>query len=170
MTRRIYDDELQVHFVTFSCFRRRRLLDCDELKAVVLRVMVDQLPKQEAQCLGFVIMPDHVHAMVWFPAPKSLSAFIRSWKQRSSFLIRRLLPMALPKYAAALTCRESIWQPRYFDFNVFSEKKLLEKLAYMHGNPVKAGLVDSPCDGTFSSARFYEKGEDVGVPISAFGE
>jgi len=39
---------------------------------------------------------------------------------------------------------------------LFSDKKLLEKLVYMHTNPVKAGLASSPPDWQFSSARFYD--------------
>jgi putative transposase len=38
----------------------------------------------------------------------------------------------------------AFWQPRYYDFSVFSEKKYVEKLRYIHRNPVKRGLVESP--------------------------
>jgi REP element-mobilizing transposase RayT len=38
----------------------------------------------------------------------------------------------------------AFWQPRYYDFNFFSERKHIEKLRYMHRNPVKRGLVESP--------------------------
>ncbi len=32
-----------------------------------------------------------------------------------------------------------LWQPRFYDFNVYSAKKIREKLEYMHANPVKRG-------------------------------
>jgi putative transposase len=48
-----------------------------------------------------------------------------------------------------------VWQRRFYDFNVWSEEKRLEKLDYMHGNPVKRGLVKSPADWPWSSWRFY---------------
>jgi putative transposase len=48
-----------------------------------------------------------------------------------------------------------VWQRRFYDFNVWSEKKRLEKLDYMHGNPVRQGLVNSPADWPWSSWRFY---------------
>jgi len=35
----------------------------------------------------------------------------------------------------------SFWQRRFYDFNVWSWKKRIEKLNYMHMNPVKRGLV-----------------------------
>ena len=38
---------------------------------------------------------------------------------------------------------QHIWQKRFYDFNVWTERKRTEKLRYMHGNPVKRGLVAS---------------------------
>ncbi len=65
--RKVHDDELHAHFITFSCYRRRRLLDHDAAKRVVLGVLNSQLASRKAACVGFVVMPDHVHAIVWFP-------------------------------------------------------------------------------------------------------
>ena len=48
-----------------------------------------------------------------------------------------------------------VWQRRFYDLNVWTEKKRLEKLNYMHGNPVKCGLVMSPDQWPRSSFRFY---------------
>jgi REP element-mobilizing transposase RayT len=49
----------------------------------------------------------------------------------------------------------SLWQRRFYDFNVWSYKKRKEKLEYMHGNPVKRGLVNHPKDWPWSSSLFY---------------
>ena len=57
------DDALYVHFITFSCYHRRRLLDHDQPKRILLGILTDELAKFEARCVGFVIMPDHVHAL-----------------------------------------------------------------------------------------------------------
>ena len=51
------------------------------------------------------------------------------------------------------------WQRRFYDFNVWSEKKLKEKLEYMHANPVMRKLVVHPKDWPWSSFSFYAKGE-----------
>ena len=64
--RRIYDDELHAQFVTFSCYRRRRLLDHPRTRQVVMGVLAAKMKNHCGTCCGFVIMPDHVHAMVWF--------------------------------------------------------------------------------------------------------
>ena len=71
--RRIYDNELYAHFVTFSCYKRRRLLDNDHARRIVLGVLNSELMKRSAKLIGFVLMPDHVHALVWFPEAGQLS-------------------------------------------------------------------------------------------------
>ena len=48
-----------------------------------------------------------------------------------------------------------LWQPGFYDFNIFSDEKLLEKLNYIHNNPVSAGLVLSPDDYEWSSYKEY---------------
>jgi REP element-mobilizing transposase RayT len=53
----------------------------------------------------------------------------------------------------------SFWQARFYDFNVWSAKKRVEKLRYMHRNAVKRGLVTSPEQWRWSSFRAYALGE-----------
>ena len=167
--RRIWDQDGDSHFVTFSCYKRRRLLDADGAKTIVVQALAEQLPRQDATCVGFVVMPQHVHALLWLPEAGHLSAFMKYWKQKSSGAIKALFRERLTSYATRIDLAEPIWQPRYYDFNVWSERKLREKLDYMHGNPVSAGLAEEPTDWQFSSARWHELGEPVGVPIG-FGE
>jgi putative transposase len=102
VSKRTYDREGHAHYVTFSCYRRRRLLDHDRAKRVVLGVLNSQLTLQAGKCVGFVVMPDHVHAIVWFPAPDQLSHFMKQWKQRSSVQIKRLLQERLVRYSAEI--------------------------------------------------------------------
>src|SRR5258707_15201909 len=54
---------------------------------------------------------------------------------------------------------ERVWQRRFYDFNVWSARKRIEKLRYMHRNPVKRGLVESPEQWRWSGYRFYLVGE-----------
>jgi putative transposase len=73
-------------------------------------------------------MSEHVHLLVGEP---------------SGILLNKAL-QAL-KLSVAIKQRERpFWQARYYDFNVYTEKKRVEKLRYMHRNPVKRGLVSKP--------------------------
>ena len=75
----------------------------------------------------------------------------------------------LVQYAQKIDKADPCWQAKYYSFNLYSDEKVREKLNYMHENPVRAGLVAQPCDWAFSSARYYEQGRSVGVPISWIG-
>jgi REP-associated tyrosine transposase len=48
------------------------------------------------------------------------------------------------------------WQRRFYDFNVWSQRRKIEKRHYMHMNPVKRGLVTDPKLWPWSSYRFYQ--------------
>jgi len=61
---------------------------------------------------------------------------------------------------------QHIWQKRFYDFNVWSERKHIEKLRYTHRNPVKRGLVASPELWRWSSFRAYSLGEAGAVAVN----
>jgi putative transposase len=164
--RRIYDRERHAHFLTFSCYKRRRLLDTDRPKKIVLGVLNSQLSRQQGLCAGFVVMPNHVHAIMWFPADNQISEFLKQWKRRSSIQIKRLLRTGMVSYRRTINPDDPVWQAGFYDFNIYSSKKLREKLEYMHQNPVAKGLAVQASDWPWSSARHYESRRSVGVPIS----
>lgn len=165
----IYDEEGHAHFVTFSCYKRRALLQHNVAKRIVLGIMHSQLKKQNGFCSGFVIMPEHVHAIVWFNSTNQLSTFMKQWKQRSSVKIKSLIIKKLDHYASRINIEEPVWQRKYYSFNLYSNSKLLEKIAYMHKNPVRAGLVLHPEDWEYSSARIFIEKRSVGLPIQLPG-
>lgn len=128
------DDALYVHFITFSCYHRRRLLDHDQPKRISLGILNDELIKFEARCIGFVIMPDHVHALIWFPRIGQLSRFMQQWKGRSSKGIKEFLYRSLPEYATQFLKTDPIWQVRFYSFEIYSTTKIEEKLNYYSGH------------------------------------
>lgn len=164
--RKIYDREGHIHFVTFSCYKRRRLLDHERAKRLVLGALTAQLRRLAGRCFGFVIMPNHVHAMLKFPEPSDLSEAMKQWKRTSSFRIHQLLQDELTEYRRTTAADDPVWQAKYYDFNVRTSQKAEEKLTYMHLNPVRAKLVARAVDWRWSSARWYEAGRTFGVPIS----
>jgi putative transposase len=165
MTRRIIDDQLYVHFITFGCYKRRHLLSLDQPKRIVLGVLNQELRRLDAKCIGFVVMPNHVHALVWFPQPGCLSRFLHEWKRHSSRLIRDWYCRQQLHYFEDFEVGIRFWQPKYHAFEIWERAKIEEKLDYIHSNPVHAGLVAKAVDWPWSSARWYLERKSVGVPI-----
>ena len=90
---------------------------------------------------------------------------MHGWKRMSSFHIRQWYREASPNYCQKFGEGDRFWTPKYHAFEIFTRRKLEEKLHYLHLNPVRGGLVERATDWKWSSARWYESGKPVGVPI-----
>jgi putative transposase len=120
--------------------------------------------------VGYVIMPEHIHLLISEPEVGTTSTVMQVWKQRTA---RALLPKRRRRDPRQRTFfgeqgePRSFWQARFYDFNVWTTKKRVEKLKYMHRNPVKRGLVESPEQWSWSSYRSYALGKvgPVGVNV-----
>ncbi|HEV2728659.1 MAG TPA: transposase, partial [Terriglobales bacterium] len=113
--------------------------------------------------LGYVVMPEHVHLLLSEPERGNPSVILQAIKQgfarRLLSRLRKTESLQRRSLWSGATERGRIWQPRFYDFVVFSEKKRAEKLRYMHRNPVKRGLVLEPDQWAWSSYRHYAYGE-----------
>ena len=164
--RRIINYPGHAHFVTFSTYQRRRFLDSPETRDIVLEALQKCLVSHQTLCAGFVIMPDHVHAILSGAEDFEISPFIQVWKKTSSYRIKKFFARELDAYRGLCPKDCPIWQARFYDFNVDSNEKFNEKIEYMHQNPVVAKLTETALDWAWSSARFYELGESAGVSIT----
>jgi putative transposase len=164
--RREFTNQRYVFLLTFSVYRRRRLLQLDHPKRIVLGVLNHQLEQMEGKCIGFVIMPDHIHVLLWLPDPQDLRRFVHGWKRMSSFEIRLWYAVHAPNYFEEFGPGDRFWQPKSDCFHTYSAAKIHEKLDSIHLNPPRAGLVQRAVDWRWSSARWYLEHRSVGVPIS----
>jgi putative transposase len=145
----------QLHFVTFSCYRRQPLLSEPGRRALFETVLEETRRSYQFYIVGYVVMPEHVHLLISEPERGNMAAAIQSMKQASARRSRR---------GGGVPLR---WQIRYYDFNVFSVSKRQEKLRYLHRNPVERGLVESPEEWENSSYRHYLTGEEGRVCIES---
>ena len=150
------------HFITTSCYRRLPLLGNARNRDLFLRVLEQVRRRYSFVVLGYVVMPEHVHLLIGEPEHGDPSDVMKALKQ--GFARRLLRPCRLRNFNQmslwqAPLDRGRIWQARFYDFVVFSEHKRVEKLRYMHRNPVKRGLVLEPQHWRWSSFRHYAYGE-----------
>jgi putative transposase len=148
-----------LHFITFSCYRRQALLSNAHRRELFLKVLEDVRWRYQWVVIGYVVMPEHVHLLVSEPQHRPLATAIQALKLGFS---RRLLAEGrrLPEKSDR-DKPSRVWHARYYDFNVSTPAKRVEKLRYIHRNPVKRGLVEAPEQWPWSSFRAYayeEKG------------
>jgi putative transposase len=139
-----------LHFITFSCYRRLPFLRTARAQNLFLRVLNQVRARYLFALVEYVVMPEHVHLLMSEPKKGDPSLVMQVLKQRASRKMRRRSRRKVSANQLRLW-RENpsaahlrFWQRRFYDFNVWSRKKRIEKLHYMHMNPVKRGLVADP--------------------------
>ena len=148
-----YQTEGHYHFITFSCYRRLPYLDSDRAR-ILFEEALEKLRRRHGFYLfGYVLMPEHVHLLLGEPKHHSLATTLSVLKGETSKLLKGDRPQ--------------FWQTRYYDFNVFTQDKFVEKIDYIHGNPVTRGLADKPEDWPWSSSRHWSTGEPGRIEIES---
>jgi putative transposase len=137
-----YQQTGEFHSLTFSCYRRRPYLST----TAAMDLFEDALERTRLRYLfvvaGYVVMPEHVHLLVNEPHRVPLSKAVQALKLSVSMRSRE----------------RPFWQAHYYDFNVSTHEKFVEKLRYIHRNPVHRGLVLKPEDWKWSSYGHYQTG------------
>ncbi len=158
------------HFITCSCYRRQPSLGSARRRDLFVNILEEVRQKYDFVVWGYVVMPEHFHLLVTEPTHGKLSVAMQVLKQRVSSACRKRKKRAGQLNIWQDEKEPAFWQRRYYDFNVYSQRKHIEKLRYMHRNPVKRGLVASPELWKWSSFRHYRYGEQgpvkIGVIIS----
>ena len=135
-----------LHFVTFSCYHRHPHLKTPGARDLFQHSLETMRIRYQFFVSGYVVMPEHVHLLISEPTKVTLSKALQ----------------ALKLSVAVQRTERPFWQHRYYDFNVHTERKVVEKLNYMHQNPVTRGLVPEPDDWPWSSFHHILTG-DPGV-------
>lgn len=141
-----------LHFITFSCYQLKPYLASPTARDLFEQTLERTRLRYEFHIIGYVVMPEHVHLLLSEPQSHPLAKAL----------------LALKLSVSKLSRQKPFWQSRYYDFNVFSGRKHVEKLRYIHRNPVKRGLVAEPMGWRWSSFRHYATGERGTVEIESF--
>ena len=167
-----YYDTNALHFITCSCYRRQPVLGTPERRDLLLAVVEQMRTRYRFVVIGYVIMPEHIHLLISEPQVGTLSTVMQAIKLG---FVRKVLQQENPHFSQRTremghpdrsVLQHHFWMPRFYDFNVWSEPKISEKLHYMHDNPVRRGLVERPEDWPWSSFRAYACGEVGPVRIN----
>ncbi len=141
-----------LHFITFSCDQHRPYLALPSARCLFEQALERTRIRYDLCVIGYVVMPAHVHLLLSEPKSAPLSKALHSLKSS----------------VTKLSHERPFWLPRYYDFNVFTAHKRVEKLRYMHRNPVKRDLAQQPEGWHWSNFRHYATGQLGIVEIESF--
>ena len=151
-----------LHFITCSCYHRLPILGSARRRDSFLQILEQTRQQYQFVVYGYVVMPEHFHLLISEP-----SVVMKVLKQRFAHRLRQKRhrsPSQMRLWADGEDDR--VWQKRFYDFNVWTERKRIEKLRYIHRNPVKRGLVTEPDQWRWSSFRSYAYGEPGPVRVN----
>ena len=170
-----------LHFITCSCYRRQAWLGTASRRDLFLSVLERMQKRYQFVVVGYVVMPEHFYLLM--SEPLISEPFISESQERTPGTVMQALKLGFARRVLAQNrahrksaqatlfehTPQHVWQARFYDFNVSTSRKRVEKLRYMHRDPVKRGLVESPELWRWSSYRAYALGQAGVVRVNDSG-
>ncbi len=168
-----YDEPGDAHFLTFSCYRRWPLLSKDRTRLWFVQAASEARVRHEFDLWAWVIMPEHVHVLIWprqaeYKTQRILSAIKQPVGTKAIDYLRRHNTAFLERLTVRHRNRtyHRFWQAGPGrDHNLYEAKAIHEAIDYIHQNPVRRGLVTKAEDWLWSSARDWAGLGAIYLPV-----
>ena len=149
-----YDNLGTARFVTFCCYRLQAYMTDSISCELVVKQIRESRIRHGFKLMAYVIMPEHVHLVLWPPDGMKLGLMIGEIKSK---MAREYFALTMPHISGT----RIFWQKRCYDHNCRTPETVREKIDYCHNNPVKRGLVREPGEYKWSSYNWYQGHRDV---------
>ena len=156
-----------IYFTTATTYKWIQLLQKDEYKDILISSLKFLKENNRLYVFAFVIMPNHLH-IIWttYENAGKETAYASFFKFTSNQFLKKLKkedPELLKKFLVNKKDREhQFWDRNTLDIEILSDEMFDQKLNYIHNNPLQPqwDLVEYPTDYKYSSAKYYEEGDD----------
>ncbi len=153
----------QAYELTFSCYHRFQFLSRDRTRQWFVEALAEARRKSSFDLWAYVIMPEHVHVLVYPRAKETTVGRIRSAiKEPVARKAIAYMEENAPEWLPKITVREGqrlrrrFWQPGGgYDRTAIKIETVHSMIDYIHENPVRRNLVNCATDWEWSSARWY---------------
>jgi putative transposase len=161
------------HYLTFVTFRRLPIFKNETICRIFIEALKTTREKHPFKLIGYVVMPDHVHLIV---NPRGCNIEVVGKELKGASARRIICWLKENEYYSSLeklklTASKKrghtfcVWQRRVLSVDLWSHKFILQKLSYVHLNPVRAGLCDHPAKWKWSSYNSYLPKSEAAIPI-----
>ena len=161
----------QALYITIVTKNRLPVFQTDAIKLITCRALDEARTSGGFLIFAYVIMPDHMHLLT--DCPRSSAEVLRYVKGLTArrvidYLKEHDYQSSLAKLRHEEWKRKhsySLWQQEKNVFSIFSEAVFMQKVNYIHLNPVRAGMVERAIDYRWSSARIWLRIPDDDEPL-----
>jgi len=169
-------DPSHLYFVTTTAVQRVHLFQRDIIKRILVDGLYVMSTIQKTELYAFVIMPNHIHAIIRCKVDDSLKDVMRDFKVNMARLIigqyqvernQQVLDFMVSAVTRPDKQKYKVWEDGYNAKDVFSPDFLRQKMEYVHNNPLQPHwkLAERAEDYAWSSARFYLCDEPALIPL-----
>lgn len=158
---KIYHND-RPHFMTMTVVEWFPLFMDREIVSILLKSLTFLQQERNVAIFAFVIMENHLHIIA---SNNCLNKTIKEFKSYTARCIidhlksRNLIPLLNKLKRAKLQQKTQstyqVWQEGSHPQEIIHEKMMIQKIEYIHNNPVRRGYVDEPFHWRYSSARNY---------------
>ena len=158
-----------VRYLTFSCHRQLPLLKHQGIKDVFRDELAERTASDDIRLIAWVVMHDHVHLILQPIDDDTIVPLLAQLKRNVARTVLsrwRTLDAPILKKLETKTGRTKFWKPGGgYDRVLVNDADIVEKIDYIHANPVEKGYCDFETDWPWSSARAYAGLPNDGPPI-----
>jgi REP element-mobilizing transposase RayT len=160
-----------VYYLTSVTHNRLPIFRTDKVKEVVCKALDEARKSGGFLIFAYVVMPDHLHLLTDNARPTTDTLRYTNGiaaKRVIDYLKENNFESCLAKLRIQVRDREhkhSVFQHHPNAFEIYGEDKMMEKVNYIHLNPVRAKLVKIPDDYRFSSSRQWRGKETEDEPL-----
>jgi REP element-mobilizing transposase RayT len=154
--------ENPVQFYTATILEWKKLLKRDKYKQIIIDSLAFLAGENRVKIFGFVIMDNHIH-LIWqgtdlYSLKHTQLSFMKFTAQQIKFDLEKHHPDELYQfYVEAKDRKIQIWERNALCVDIMSYNVFVQKLNYIHKNPVRANLCESETDYLYSSAKHYQE-------------
>jgi REP element-mobilizing transposase RayT len=152
-------------FFTATNLEWKKLLKPDKYKDIIIISFKFLVKDKRAKIFSFVIMENHIH-LIWQMMPDNdpeavQRDFLKYTAQRIKKNLQKNHPEVLAYFKVDAKDREyQFWERNALSVELRTHSVFVQKLEYIHWNPVKACICKLPEEYKYSSVLFYETGID----------
>jgi REP element-mobilizing transposase RayT len=172
-----YRIEGSIYYITSVIYNRLKIFTQPSFVIPIIDSLNYYRFQYACKIIGFVIMFDHIHLLLYPQEEKSITEFMRDFKRFTSGRITRQAKLENKKEwveifeksgAETERAEYKVWQDSFWEQSIFTESFLQQKLDYIHLNPVRAGIVESALDYPYSSCRNYFNNDNSLIEVDSY--
>lgn len=159
-----------LHYLTINIRDRQQAFRRDAHARAACHALRRQCDEHPAKLIAYVVMPEHLHVII-NPRDGQITRFLAQLKPA---ITDRIVEIATAQQERRVLAwlydarqqRHRLWQDGKYNFHLYSQRLIWQKINYIHTNPIARQLVPTAAEYPYSSFRaMYEVEVEVIIPI-----